>query len=57
MKFLPFQTSQELNVDETNGTDELKKKAEDFDQLKSDYEDLLVLLEDQDGKINQLKVN
>ena len=37
-------------------TTELKKKSEEYDQLKSDYEDLLVLLEDQDAKILSLKV-
>ena len=33
-----------------------KKSNEEYDQLKSDYEDLLVLLEDQDAKIQQYKV-
>ena len=35
---------------------ELQKKTDDYDQQKQDYEDLLVLLEDQDTRIKKLKV-
>ena len=36
--------------------EKLKSKIEECDQQKSDYEDLLVLLEDQDEKIKKFKV-
>ena len=35
---------------------EIQKKTDDYDQQKQDYEDLLVLLEDQDTRIKKLKV-
>ena len=35
---------------------ELQKKTDEYDQQKQDYEDLLVLLEDQDTRIKKLKV-
>merc|ERR1719378_1719736 len=54
---LKEQLANQKTVHETpqDDTTELKKKSEEYDQLKSDYEDLLVLLEDQDAKILSLK--
>ena len=40
----------------THEAEDDNKGGNDYEQLKSDYEDLLVLLEDQDAKINRYKV-
>ena len=57
--FLNIFSALQPSAEENGSKDERadgKKSSEDYDQLKSDYEDLLVLLEDQDAKIQQYKV-
>eukprot|EP00794_Sanderia_malayensis_P011932 gene11932-13168_t len=46
---------QQASADSSDVNSELVKKAGEYDQLKSDYEDLLVLLEDQDATMKGLK--